>query len=130
MVLTELSQPAVRAVGSSLPLEGRGTGGSRWVGDTGCAVGHSSSLHGGEPDCWYCGCGGIRKAFTIRGHAQIMSMPAVIPAPIVELVEKNDTLKLVMAWIADRFADEAEVDTAIAWEDGEEHEDEALPPAA
>ena len=56
-----------------------------------------------------------------------MSMPAHIPAPFVELVEKNDTLKMIMEWIADRFAEEAEADTAIAWEDGEEHEDEDLP---
>ena len=59
-----------------------------------------------------------------------MSMPVALPVQIVELVEKNDTLKMVMEWIADRFADEVDVDTSIAWEDGEEHEDEALPPAA
>ena len=55
-----------------------------------------------------------------------MSMPVVIPTPIVELVEKNDTLKMIMEWIADRFAEEAELDTSIAWEDGEEHEDEGV----
>ena len=55
-----------------------------------------------------------------------MSTPVALPAPIVELVEKNDTLRAVMAWIADRFAEEVEAeDTTIAWEDGEEHEDEA-----
>lgn len=53
-----------------------------------------------------------------------MSIPVVIPTPIVELVEKNDTLKMIMEWIADRFAEEASVDTSIAWEDGEEPEDE------
>lgn len=58
-----------------------------------------------------------------------MSMPVVIPTPIVELVEKNDTLKMVMEWIADRFAEEVETDTSIAWEDGEEHEDEGAPGA-
>ena len=55
-----------------------------------------------------------------------MSMPAVIPTPIAELVEKNDTLRMIMEWIADRFAEEVETDTSIAWEDGEEHEDEGI----
>ena len=58
-----------------------------------------------------------------------MSMPVVIPTPIVELVEKSDTLKMIMEWIADRFAEEVEADTSIAWEDGEEHEDEGVPGA-
>ena len=57
-----------------------------------------------------------------------MSMPAVIPSPIAELVEKNDTLRMIMEWIADRFADSPEVDDSIAWEDGEEH-DEPIGPA-
>ena len=44
--------------------------------------------------------------------------------------ERPDVLRMIMEWIADRFADSPELDTSIAWEDGEEHEDEALPPAA
>jgi hypothetical protein len=48
--------------------------------------------------------------------------------PLAEFVERHDTLKLVLEWIADRFADSPEVDTSIAWEDGEEHDDDG--PAA
>ena len=59
-----------------------------------------------------------------------MSMPAthVSAKPIAEFIERHDTLRMIMEWIADRFADEAEVDTSIAWEDGEEH-DEPIGPA-
>ncbi len=59
-----------------------------------------------------------------------MSMPAVQHGPIVEFIERHDTLRMIMEWLADRFAETEEGDTSIAWEDGEEHEDEALPPAA
>jgi len=59
-----------------------------------------------------------------------MNMPAVQHGPILQFIERNDTLKMIMEWLADRFSDSEEPDTSIAWEDGEEHEDEALPPAA
>jgi len=35
---------------------------------------------------------------------------------------------MIMEWIADRFADEPEADTSIAWEDGEDH-DEPIGPS-
>jgi hypothetical protein len=58
-----------------------------------------------------------------------MSVPAShLPhRPIVEFAERHDVLRMVMEWIADRFADAPEIDTSIAWEDGEEHEDEDEP---
>ncbi len=59
-----------------------------------------------------------------------MSMPAAHPGPIAEFIERHETLRMIMEWLADRFADAEEPDTSIAWEDGEEHDDEALPPAA
>jgi hypothetical protein len=58
-----------------------------------------------------------------------MSVPVLhLPhRPVVELAERHDVLRMVMEWIADRFADTPEVDTSIAWEDGEEHDDEDAP---
>jgi|GEM_PF-5708517 len=44
--------------------------------------------------------------------------------PLAGFVERHDMLRMMMEWIADRFADSPEVDTSIAWEDGEEHEDD------
>jgi hypothetical protein len=41
--------------------------------------------------------------------------------PFAEIVERHDTLRMIMEWIADRFADTPEEDTSIAWEDGAEH---------
>ena len=56
-------------------------------------------------------------------------MPASHPAdPVAEFVERHDTLRMIMEWIADRFADSPEIDDSIAWEDGEEH-DEPVGPA-
>ena len=55
-----------------------------------------------------------------------MSMQAHLPAgPIAEFVERHETLRMIIEWVADKFADAQEEDTSIAWEDGEEHEDEA-----
>jgi len=61
-----------------------------------------------------------------------MSMPAPHshPGPIAEFIERHDTLRMIMEWIADRLADEPKIDTSIAWEDGEEHDEDAQPPAA
>jgi len=58
-----------------------------------------------------------------------MSMPAtpVSAKPIAEFIERHDTLRMIMEWIADRFADEPEVDTSIAWEDGEDHDEPVGP---
>jgi hypothetical protein len=58
-----------------------------------------------------------------------MSMPAHSSAasPITEFIARHDTLRMIMEWIADRFADEPEVDTSIAWEDGEEHDEPSGP---
>jgi hypothetical protein len=59
-----------------------------------------------------------------------MSMPASHSVgPLAEFVERHETLRMIMEWIADRFADEPQVDDSIAWEDGEEH-DEPDGPAA
>jgi hypothetical protein len=60
-----------------------------------------------------------------------MSMPMPEPElePVATFTERLDTLRMMMEWIADRFADTPQIDTSIAWEDGEEHE-EMLPPAA
>jgi len=59
-----------------------------------------------------------------------MSMPATSSAatPLSEFIARHETLRMIMEWIADRFADEPEVDTSIAWEDGEEH-DEPIGPS-
>lgn len=58
-----------------------------------------------------------------------MSMPAPSNAAsqIAEFVARHDTLRMIMEWIADRFADEPEVDTSIAWEDGEDHDEPTGP---
>ena len=55
---------------------------------------------------------------------QFMSVPSVQQSnqPIAPFIERNDLLRSIMEWIADRFADAPEVDTSIAWEDGEEHD--------
>jgi hypothetical protein len=59
-----------------------------------------------------------------------MSMPASQSVgPLAEFVERHETLRMIMEWIADRFADDPQVDDSIAWEDGEEH-DEPDGPAA
>jgi hypothetical protein len=52
-----------------------------------------------------------------------MSMPAPQPShtPVAELIARNDALRMIMEWIADRFADAP--DAEIAWEDGEEHDE-------
>jgi hypothetical protein len=48
--------------------------------------------------------------------------------PFDEMVERHDTLRMIMEWIADRFADTPkEADTSIAWEDGEEHDEPTGP---
>ena len=59
-----------------------------------------------------------------------MSMPATPSAatPISEFIARHETLRAIVEWIADRFADEPEVDTSIAWEDGEDH-DEPMGPS-
>ena len=50
------------------------------------------------------------------------------PHPIAAFVERHDTLRMIMEWIADRFADSPKADDSIAWEDGEDH-DEPIGPA-
>jgi hypothetical protein len=61
-----------------------------------------------------------------------MSVPALKfeqQHPVAMAAERHDMLRMIMEWIADRFADTAEeTDTSIAWEDGEEH-DEPVGPA-
>ncbi|MEO7223123.1 MAG: hypothetical protein ABIY37_11675 [Devosia sp.] len=42
---------------------------------------------------------------------------------MADFIERHETLKVIMEWIADRFADSPEVDDAIDWEDGEEHDE-------
>jgi hypothetical protein len=70
------------------------------------------------------------RRLPFSAHAARMSMPAVQHGPIVEFIERHDTLRMIMEWLADRFAETEEGDTSIAWEDGEEHEDEDGPAAA
>jgi hypothetical protein len=43
--------------------------------------------------------------------------------PVAEFIERHETLRTIMEWIADRFADAPEADDAIDWEDGEEHDE-------
>ena len=43
--------------------------------------------------------------------------------PVAEFIERHETLRTIMEWIADRFADAPETDDAIDWEDGEEHDE-------
>jgi hypothetical protein len=43
--------------------------------------------------------------------------------PVAEFIERHDTLKAIMEWISDRFADSPEGDDTIDWEDGEEHDE-------
>ncbi|MEO8757732.1 MAG: hypothetical protein ABI398_08275 [Devosia sp.] len=43
--------------------------------------------------------------------------------PAAAFVERHDTLRMIMEWIADRFADGPQIDDSIAWEDGEEHDE-------
>lgn len=53
-----------------------------------------------------------------------MSMPASHHAgPVAEFIERHETLRTIMEWLADRFADAPQVDDAIDWEDGEEHDE-------
>lgn len=60
----------------------------------------------------------------------IMSLPRPFePKLRPAFTEHPDTLKMILEWIADRFADTGETDTAIDWEDGEEH-DEPTPTAS
>ena len=51
------------------------------------------------------------------------------PRPLTDLGERHDMLRMIMDWIADRFADAPEEDTSIAWEDGEEHDEPTGPSA-
>lgn len=43
--------------------------------------------------------------------------------PVADFVERHETLRLVMEWIADRFRDAPPEDGTIDWEDGEEHDE-------
>jgi hypothetical protein len=51
-----------------------------------------------------------------------MSMPAPHHfSPVSNFIERHDTLKAIVEWVTDRFADNPEDDDTIDWEDGEEH---------
>lgn len=52
-----------------------------------------------------------------------MPQPHSPQSPVAAFIEQHDTLRMIMEWIADRFADTPEVDDSIAWEDGEEHDE-------
>lgn len=54
-----------------------------------------------------------------------MSMPAphISAGPMAEFIERHETLRTIMEWIADHFAEAPQVDDAIDWEDGEEHDE-------
>jgi hypothetical protein len=53
-----------------------------------------------------------------------MSMPApnLSAGSIAEFIERHETLRSIMEWIGQRFADADEADDTIEWEDGEEHD--------
>ena len=46
-----------------------------------------------------------------------------------EFIERHESLRMLMEWLADRFADAPVIDDSIDWEDGEDH-DEPHGPAA
>jgi hypothetical protein len=73
----------------------------------------------------------IRETIRIAAHASLMSMPASEHAsgPVAAFVERHETVRLVLEWIAERFAGHEEIDDSIDWEDGEEH-DQPQGPAA
>jgi hypothetical protein len=54
-----------------------------------------------------------------------MSMPASqTVGPVAEFIERHETLRTIMEWLTDRFADGAEpIDDTIDWEDGEDHDE-------
>lgn len=60
-----------------------------------------------------------------------MSMPVSHEesGPIAAFIGRHETLRAILEWIADRFADEAERETEIGWEDGEDHDDPQGPGA-
>jgi hypothetical protein len=60
-----------------------------------------------------------------------MSMPAPHSAvsPLAAFIERHESLRMLMEWLADRFADAPVIDDSIDWEDGEDH-DEPHGPAA
>ena len=45
--------------------------------------------------------------------------------PVLDLVQHNEVLRTLLAWVTDLMAEKRTPDTSIAWEDGEEHEDKA-----
>jgi hypothetical protein len=54
-----------------------------------------------------------------------MSMPSSSEAhPIAAFVKRHDLLRAIVEWIAERLAEADEGDTSIAWEDGEEHDED------
>jgi hypothetical protein len=69
----------------------------------------------------------VRKTFTNPAHISAMAHPILHPQPhprpFADLGERHDALRMIMEWIADRFADTQDEDTSIAWEDGEEHDE-------
>ena len=52
-----------------------------------------------------------------------MPAPMEPPGPMPEFIARHETLRMILEWITDRFADTPQADTSIAWEDGEEHDD-------
>jgi hypothetical protein len=61
-----------------------------------------------------------------------MNLPvskSAVQGSAADASEHHDVLRMIMEWIADRFADPPEVDTSIDWEDGEEHDDESMGPS-
>lgn len=55
-----------------------------------------------------------------------MSMPAQPTSPIAEFIAHNDVLRAIREWLLERLGEHPDPDTSIAWEDGEEHEDDDL----
>jgi hypothetical protein len=68
----------------------------------------------------------------LRRKLGAMSLPAPVPqhqiGPVLDFIARNDTLRTLMEWVADRFRDVPEPDDSIDWEDGEEHDKPHGPP--
>lgn len=54
-----------------------------------------------------------------------MSLPAPHSAgPVAEFIARHETLRSIVEWLADRFADSPDLDDdSIDWEDGEAHDE-------
>jgi hypothetical protein len=55
-----------------------------------------------------------------------MSMPASHDSPlhpVADFISRHEGLRTMLEWITDRLRDAPQPDTAIDWEDGEDHDE-------